>query len=57
MVGRKRIRIDGGKKERVRIRLNRRGRKLIRRGRVKAVAIVDLGAAGTVKKNVTLRRP
>ena len=57
VVGRKRIRIAGGKKARVRIRLNRRGRKLIRRGRLKAVAIVDLGAVGTVKKNVTLRRP
>lgn len=56
IVGSKKLRIAGGKTATVRIRLNRLGRRLARRRKTALVAVVDLGKAGTTKKNVTLRR-
>lgn len=57
IVGSRRIRIRGGRRARVGVRLNRAGRRLVRRQRrVRLVAVVRLGGAGTVRRNVTVRR-
>ena len=56
-LGTKRMSIATGRTATVRVTLNRRGRKLAQRKRVKVVATVDLGAAGTVAKTLTLKRP
>lgn len=54
-LGSKRLSIRAGKTRKVRIRLNRRGRRLARRRRAKVTAVIDMGAAGKTTKNMTLR--
>lgn len=56
VVGSSRVGIGGGRTAAVRVSLNRLGRSLARRGSVRLVAVLDLGAQGTVSKNLTLRR-
>jgi hypothetical protein len=58
VLGRRKVRIGPGKKAEVRVRLNRAGRRLLRRqGRARAEAVLRLGSAGTVQRKVTVRRP
>lgn len=56
-LGSKRVNIATGRTATVRVKLNKLGRKLAKRKRVKVVATVDLGAAGVVNKKLTLKRP
>jgi hypothetical protein len=56
-LGSKRVNIASGRTATVRVKLNKLGRKLAKRKRVKVVATVDLGAAGTITKQLTLKRP
>ena len=56
VVGRKRIRIRAGRRAKVRVKLNRAGRRIVRRkGRAHLVAVVKLGRSGTLRRNVTVR--
>ena len=56
-IGSKRLKLKGGKTRVVKIKLNGRGRKLVRkRRRSKVTAVVDLGKAGKTTKKMTLRR-
>lgn len=56
VVGTRKVRIGAGKTARVRVPLNRLGRRLAKRKRTKLAVTVDLGSRGTAKKNMVLRR-
>ena len=58
VVGRRSIVIAPGKRRKVRVKLNRAGRRLMRdRQRARLVAVVRLGSAGETSRKVTVRRP
>ena len=54
-LGKRRFNVKQGKRK-VRIKLNKLGRKLARRKSTKVKLVVDLGAGGTVTKNMTLKK-
>jgi hypothetical protein len=57
VLGRRRLRIGPGRKATVRVKLNRAGRRLVRRQRTaRLLAVVKLGSAGSVKRRVEVRR-
>ena len=54
-LGKKKFKVKKGKR-RVRIKLNKLGRKMARRKRTKVKVVVSFGSAGMVTKNLTMRR-